>query len=181
MIGLAPMIQESNPELLADPWGKWVHERFNAGPEGRMEAFQNIIEAGVQGINPFASNEAAQSVWVDFVDKADSYDRPGHFSAMTGFEWSSTPAGDNLHRVVVFRDGADKTRRTIPYSLFDSMNPEDLWEYLACNRSTKCSRRDHFTTPFCCYGNDADCNRCGSWGVFAIAARMGGTWDEVAS
>jgi hypothetical protein len=131
MLGLATMIQESNPVLLADPWGKWVHERFNAGPEGRMEAFQNIIEAGVRGINPFASSEAARSIWVDFVEQADAYDRPGHFSAMTGFEWSSTPDGDNLHRVVVFRDGADKTRQTIPFSLFDSMNPEDLWKYLA--------------------------------------------------
>ena len=25
-IGLAPMIHESNPVLLSDPWGKWVHE-----------------------------------------------------------------------------------------------------------------------------------------------------------
>jgi MoaA/NifB/PqqE/SkfB family radical SAM enzyme len=36
---------------------------------------------------------------------------------------------------------------------------------------------DHFTTPFCCYGNDVDCDRCGAWGVFAAAARMGGPWD----
>ncbi|MBW2697950.1 MAG: DUF3604 domain-containing protein, partial [Deltaproteobacteria bacterium] len=131
LIGLAPMIQESNPALLADPWGRWIHERFNAGPEGRMEAFQSIIEAGVKGINPFKSNNAARSIWVEFVEKADSYDDPGRFTAMTGFEWSSTPDGDNLHRVVVFRDGADETRRTIPYSLFDSMDPEDLWKYLA--------------------------------------------------
>ena len=131
LMGLAPMIQESNPALLADPWGKWVHERFNAGPEGRSEAFLNIIEAGVKGINPFTSDEASQGIWIEFVEKADAYDSPGRFTAMTGFEWSSTPAGDNLHRVVVFRDGADKTRQTIPYSLFDSMNPEDLWKYLA--------------------------------------------------
>jgi sulfatase maturation enzyme AslB (radical SAM superfamily) len=37
---------------------------------------------------------------------------------------------------------------------------------------------DHFTTPFCCYGNDVDCDRCGAWGVFAAAAKMGGPWDE---
>ncbi|MCH7891787.1 MAG: DUF3604 domain-containing protein [Gemmatimonadetes bacterium] len=131
MIGLALMIQESNPLLMADPWGKWVHERFNAGPEGRMEAFQNILEAGGKGVNPFSSDEASRSIWVDFVEKADTYNEPGRFTAMTGFEWSSLPDGNNLHRVVVFRDGADKTRRTIPYSLFDSMNPEDLWKYLA--------------------------------------------------
>ena len=31
---------------------------------------------------------------------------------------------------------------------------------------------DHFTTPFCCYGNDVDCDRCGAWAVFQMAARM---------
>jgi MoaA/NifB/PqqE/SkfB family radical SAM enzyme len=36
-----------------------------------------------------------------------------------------------------------------------------------------------FTTPFCCYGNDVDCDRCGSWGVFATAAKMPGPWDSV--
>lgn len=29
---------------------------------------------------------------------------------------------------------------------------------------------DHFTTPFCCYGNDVDCGRCGAWVVFEMAA-----------
>jgi hypothetical protein len=131
LIGLAPMIQESNPLLLADPWGAWVHERFNAGPEGRMEAFGNIIEAGVQGINPFSSDEASVSIWQDFVTKADGYNEPGRFTAMTGFEWSSTPSGDNLHRVVIFADGADRTRQTLPFSMFDSPDPQELWGYLA--------------------------------------------------
>jgi len=36
---------------------------------------------------------------------------------------------------------------------------------------------DHFTTPFCCYGNDVDCDRCGSWGVFATAAKLPGPWN----
>lgn len=29
---------------------------------------------------------------------------------------------------------------------------------------------DRFTTPFCCYGNDVDCSRCGAWVVFEMAA-----------
>ncbi len=131
LIGLAPMIQQSDPVLLADPWGKWVHERFNSGPEGRMEAFGSIIQAGTSGINPMASNDAARSIWIDFVEKADTYDEPGRFTAMTGFEWSSSPDGNNLHRVVIFRGGADKTSRTLPYSLFDGDDPEDLWQYMA--------------------------------------------------
>lgn len=31
---------------------------------------------------------------------------------------------------------------------------------------------DHFTTPYCCYGNDVDCERCGAWAVFQIAAKL---------
>ena len=132
LIGLAPAIRESSPLLLADPWGKWVHERFNAGEEGRMEAFADIVEkATVKGINPFSSDVLARSIWENFIRIADQYYEPGRFTAMTGFEWSSTPKGDNLHRVVVFRDGADKTGQTVPFSLFDGDDPQDLWRYLA--------------------------------------------------
>jgi len=130
-IGLAPMIHESHPELLADPWGNWVHKRFHSGPEGRLEAYGNIIEHGVRGENPFEAKDIARSIWTDFLDKADTYNEPGRFTAMTGFEWTSTPAGDNLHRVVIFADGADKTGQTMPYSMFDSADPQDLWKYLA--------------------------------------------------
>ena len=29
-----------------------------------------------------------------------------------------------------------------------------------------------FVTPFCCYGNDVDCDLCGGWVVFNLAARF---------
>ena len=90
-IWLAPMIQTSDPVLLADPWGRWVHERFNASPEGRGEAFRNIIEYGtIKMTNPFGSDDAARGIWVDFVEKADTYNEPGRFTAMTGIERSSS-------------------------------------------------------------------------------------------
>jgi len=131
LLGLAKAIREANPILLSDPWGAWIHERFNSGPEGRMEAFANVLEKGIgQGINPFGSDELTKYIWEDFVKVAEQYNEPGVFSAMTGFEWSSTPKGNNLHRVVVFRDGVQRTSQTAPFGLFDSENPEDLWNYL---------------------------------------------------
>ena len=137
LIGLASAIRESSPLLLADPWGKWIHERFNAGAEGRMEGFADIIKrATVLGENPFASEDLTRSIWSDFVLIADDYNEPGRFTAMAGFEWTSTPKGDNLHRVVVFRDGADKTGQVLPYSMFDSDDPEGLWNYLAAYESS---------------------------------------------
>ena len=136
LIGLAPMVRDANPALLADPWGREIYELFNAGPEGRMKAFSKIIAAGVKGENPLKSNELARSIWVDFVNKAETYNEPGSFTAMTGYEWTSTPNGNNLHRVVLYADGADKTRQVLPFSQFDSFNPQDLWKALANYEST---------------------------------------------
>ncbi len=31
---------------------------------------------------------------------------------------------------------------------------------------------DRLVTPFCCYGNDVDCARCGAWVVFELAAGL---------
>ena len=68
LIGLAPAIREANPLLLSDLWGAWVYERFNSGPEGRMEAFANIIQlATVEGVNPFGSDELTHSIWQSFI------------------------------------------------------------------------------------------------------------------
>ena len=98
-----------------------------------MKAFAEIIEASTTPpfTNPMSSNDAARSIWIDFVHKADQYNEPGRFTAMTGFEWTSTPAGDNQHRVIIHRDGAEKTAQTLPFTMFDSVHPEKLWDYLA--------------------------------------------------
>ena len=40
---------------------------------------------------------------------------------------------------------------------------------------------DEFVTPFCCYGNDVDCDLCGAWVVFYLAARLEerNSWGDV--
>jgi len=129
-IGLAPMIRDGDPVLLADPYGKWLYERFKAGPEGKMEAFRSILNDAVTGIDRFSSSDMVRTIWETVVEAAESYNEPGRFTALTGFEWTSSPRGDNLHRVVVFRDGAEVTGQVLPYSLFDSQDPQDLWRYL---------------------------------------------------
>ena len=37
----------------------------------------------------------------------------------------------NLHRNVIFRGDASVASRTLPFSQYDSQNPEDLWQALA--------------------------------------------------
>ena len=135
-IGLAPMIREADPVLLADPYGRSLYEKFNSGPEGKASAFRDILDDAAAGKSRFSSDDATRSIWQSFVQTADKYDQPGSFSAMTGFEWTSSPQGNNRHRVVVFRDGADRTGQVLPFTTFDSDDPKDLWQYLANYEST---------------------------------------------
>ena len=130
-IGLAPMIQRSDPVLLADEYGRWLHDKFRGGPDDRMEAFSAILVDAATGNNRLGNAEAAKTIWSEFVKQADTFNSPGVFTAMTGFEWTSTPGGDNLHRVVLLRDDASVTSKIVPYMSFDSFDPEDLWDWQA--------------------------------------------------
>jgi hypothetical protein len=71
-----------------------------------------------------------QSLWDEVWQAADRYNTPGRFSAFSGYEWTSMINGDNLHRIVMFRDDGTKTRLGLPFSAQDSTNPEDLWAAL---------------------------------------------------
>ncbi|MCH9693271.1 MAG: DUF3604 domain-containing protein [Gammaproteobacteria bacterium] len=73
----------------------------------------------------------AKTVWRDVVETADDYNDPGRFTTFSGYEWSSMPDGKSLHRVVLFKDFADKVLHTVPFSTEDSTDPEDLWQALA--------------------------------------------------
>jgi hypothetical protein len=68
--------------------------------------------------------------WKQTVAAAEEYNAPGKFTAFIGYEWSSAPGGDNLHRVVIYRDDADKASQVLPLTMTQTTNPEDLWEYL---------------------------------------------------
>ncbi|MBW2190203.1 MAG: DUF3604 domain-containing protein, partial [Deltaproteobacteria bacterium] len=52
------------------------------------------------------------------------------FTSFIGWEWTSTPTGKNLHRVVFIPQGGEVASKFIPYSSFDSDRPEDLWAWL---------------------------------------------------
>ncbi|WP_239806225.1 DUF3604 domain-containing protein [Croceicoccus hydrothermalis] len=76
-------------------------------------------------------DRVVRSVWNDVADLADRYDRPGRFTALIGYEWTSMINGDNLHRVVLFRGDAQQAKNVLPYTAQDSTDPEDLWNALA--------------------------------------------------
>ena len=66
------------------------------------------------------------SVWKGAAVMADKYNEPGRFTTLIGFEWTPTPGGDNLHRNVLLRDGADRASQVFPFTSWQSEDPEQL-------------------------------------------------------
>ena len=87
---------------------------------------------GISGAKPvFQDNAFLKTVWQEVGALADQHNEPGRFTAFIGYEWTAQPGGNNLHRNVLFRDGAAKTSQILPFSAFDSRNPEDLWQFFS--------------------------------------------------
>jgi hypothetical protein len=79
----------------------------------------------------------SRSTWQEAILIADAHNDPGHFTTLIGWEWSSVPAGANLHRVVFTSADAETASRFQPYGSTQSMYPEDLWAWLeATSRET---------------------------------------------
>jgi hypothetical protein len=131
-LGLAPMIDESNPDLLANEWGKTVHDLVKAGKGN--EAFQMWAGEIAKNKDPLDNPKIMRTVWEREIKLAEQYNDPGRFTALIGFEWTSLANPEvpgNLHRNVIFKDGGDKAGEVLPFSAIDSYDPEDLWKYMA--------------------------------------------------
>ena len=129
-MGLFPGLDASDPRLLATEVGKRWHTMLNAGPEERAEILVEFGAALGAGEDLIRSTPFRKSVWDTVVAKAEEYNRPGVFTALIGYEWSSGRGGGNMHRVVIFRDGAARTSQIIPYSSFDDNRPRELWRFM---------------------------------------------------
>jgi hypothetical protein len=135
-LGLAPYIAEGNPALLATENGKRWFDMVNAG-----QGYEAFLEWGTYLLadDPINSPKMQRSVWDRQIDAAERNNEPGVFTALIGFEWTSInteEAPSNLHRVVIFKDGGDRASQVVPYSAYDSKDPEDLWKYMQMYEET---------------------------------------------
>ncbi len=129
-LGLAPMIAESNPDLLATEFGRRVHDLVKSGRF--PEAFDAWIRPMSARQDPLGGQEEiVRTMWQRLTAAADTYNEPGLFTALIGYEWTSVPDGNNLHRNLIFRDDSEKANQIIPFSQYDSVDPEDLWNWMA--------------------------------------------------
>jgi hypothetical protein len=75
-----------------------------------------------------------KNLWERVIDEAEAFNDPGRFTAFIGFEWTSLIKGNNMHRVVIMRDGPVRARQVVPFTMTPpqgSPDPRDLWKYLA--------------------------------------------------
>jgi hypothetical protein len=127
-LGIYDYIERGDPILKASENGrKWL-EYFQAG-EGIKAAYE-WSAFNAEGKDPIDSAEMQANVWERVIANAEKYNEPGVFTAFIGYEWTSGPGSNNLHRNVIFRDGGDRAQQVVPFSAFDSDDPEDLWSYL---------------------------------------------------
>ena len=131
MYGLMPQLLAGDPDILATEQGKRWYDMLMTGDRDQIFAAAMEIVASLQKPDPpFASEGVVRNAWREYTALADKYNEPGRFTALIGWEWTSQ-GGFNLHRNVIFRGDSTVANQTVPYSQFDSQNPEDLWRFLA--------------------------------------------------
>ncbi len=113
---------------------------FNAGGQEAVDTTLDLIGTFSQGkVDPemFANYSPGSrryaTIWEDVIQAAEEFNDPGRFTTFIGFEWTSLVKGGNMHRNVIFRDGADRARQVVPFTTqapIGSTDPLDLYKYL---------------------------------------------------
>jgi hypothetical protein len=134
-MGAMNEIIKGNPKLLGDPTIEDWHDRIVQGGETALMATMDVIEtfAGIAGEKipeVLVDEDFSRTIWERYLETAEKNNDPGRFSTIIGYEWTSTEGGNNLHRNVLYRDGAEQARQMLPFTAAESFNPEDLWKWM---------------------------------------------------
>ena len=132
LLGVPRRIFEQDPQVLATEFGQHAAELLATGKANQI--FTELVSAANAGdarlTADLVSAEMMAPVWHNIADSADRHNTPGEFTAIIGWEWSSTEDAANLHRIVLMDGDAQTARQFTPYSNIESPNPEDLWRWL---------------------------------------------------
>lgn len=131
-LGAMAELAGGHPVLVANEKGQRWQQML---ADGELNAvLTEIVGLGTQTpeeIEFLYDDRVFRSAWEQIVEAADRHNDPGHFTAFIGWEWTSTPDGLNLHRIIFTPDGKDKAVQYLPFSLNDSEKPRDLYNWLA--------------------------------------------------
>ncbi|HQR23385.1 MAG TPA: DUF3604 domain-containing protein, partial [Steroidobacteraceae bacterium] len=112
---------------------EWYTMMTNRDPAVSAQAFKKLIGSTVtnQPLPELNDRKLLASAWQEYMAAAERHNQPGKFTTFVGFEWTSAPQFQNLHRCVIFAGKGPE----LPFSAFDSLDPEKLWEYLEGQRA----------------------------------------------
>ena len=134
-MGATRRLYDAPRMLIRDPTLRRWHDMMHESPEQSTRAVAELITAAANDQIPAALRDperqaaATRELWDNHLAILDRYNRPGEFTAFAGFEWTLMPDGNNLHRVVMFKDGSAKTSQVVPFPGLDT-ETGDLWDYM---------------------------------------------------
>ena len=137
-MGFFPELQSGAPYVMASEDGRRWNRMINEGGQEGVKAAGEMIVAFSQDKFPeeltsLPGTSIYRNTWDGIIDAAEEANDPGHFTAFIGYEWTSMIKGNNLHRVVMYRDGGDRAKLLEPYTAtppLGSTNPVDLWKWM---------------------------------------------------
>ena len=141
-LGVMYEVYNGNPVMMADETLARWNKMMKTGGSESAQAMNELISAQAQGTLPNPVTDPAiagplqKSVWQAYTETAEKFNEPGRFTAMIGYEWTSVPGGNNLHRNILFRGNKEKADQVMPFTAWDSEDPEKLWEWMANYETT---------------------------------------------
>jgi len=136
-LGVMYEVYNGNPLFMGDETLQRWNKAMKAGGKEAGDAMNEVISAQAQGklpkpiTDPATSGPVMKTVWQSYTATAEKYNDPGRFTAMIGYEWTSLPGGNNLHRNILFRGDKAKADQMMPFNSWQSEDPEKLWEWMA--------------------------------------------------
>ncbi|MEM1434143.1 MAG: DUF3604 domain-containing protein [Pseudomonadota bacterium] len=128
-LGMLPAMFTAGSGAYDHPLAKGLREA--EGPVARREAFNSMLPR-IGGLleeeDDLLDAAVVRSAWIDIVESAERNNDPGEFTTFIGYEYTTGgPNFENLHRNVIF---AGSKRPELPFTRLDSVNPEELWDWL---------------------------------------------------
>ena len=136
-LGATKALYDAPAFLIRDPTLRRWHDEMHKGPEGMQRVTAELIDrVGRNDLpksltDPERQRKTSTNIWTGHSTLVERYNEPGKFTAFMGFEYTLMPGGNNLHRVVMFRDGKSRTDQVLPYDPGQGDAPvSQLWDYM---------------------------------------------------
>lgn len=136
-LGATKALYDAPAFLIRDPTLRRWRDEMHKGPEGMQRVTAELIDRVGRNDLPAAltdperQRKTSTNIWTGHSTLVERYNEPGKFTAFMGFEYTLMPGGNNLHRVVMFRDGKSRTDKVLPYDPGQGETPvSQLWDYM---------------------------------------------------